>query len=153
MNHVRKLDKNKPTAAKPIIICDVGGTLLNVWPKREDNTALIQLLNLKNQKGFDVRICTGAIDQGTWEGYSKKDLLKAGLDPQIIANARGKDDITPETFSNVVAIIDDCNESYIKEIIAGNPNARWFEPKPQATEELLRHLNVVKARGAFQGAA
>ena len=127
-----------------LILVDMGGTLLfyTMDPDNDfgPNNDLIQVLNAASAAGYEVQIVSGAVDEGSYK-HACFDLKKAGLGSDIIDNAQGKEAIKPETYSGVVAIIDDkLEEEYVGEVMEGNPKARQFSPTDTAA--LAEHLGV-----------
>jgi CMP-2-keto-3-deoxyoctulosonic acid synthetase len=106
---------------------------------------MITLLNHVKNNGFEVRLVTGGYDSGTWRRDREK-LQRTNLDHEIIANVGGKENIRANTYSNVVAIIDDSREKYIEEVFKENPEGKHFNPED--IEELTSYLVRRKSQNA-----
>ncbi len=137
---------------KPLILCDVSGVLLlsKEFGKPEvPNPEMIAVLNRAWDMGFNICICTSGVDNGDWS-RDKDKLREAKLNPAILESVSGKKRIAPDTFSSVVAIIDDWErESYIPKVKESNPQAPLFSG--QWPDSILRHLQTVKPKGAQIG--
>ena len=133
---------------KPIILCDVKGTLLLSEDGRfsKPNQPLIDLLNNAQATGFEVRIVTGGHVPGSaWKDGQK--LLQTTLDQEIIATVDRKQDVNARTYANVIVIIDDePNDEYIAKVRQGNHEAKHFWPNK--IEKLTQHLALIYPREA-----
>ena len=151
MSFAARVEPASKDTKKPLILCDVGGTLLldeNGEYSVNPNQKLITLLNRAVEQGFEVRLCTGGIDSGTWP-HDREKLEKTNIDPAILKNVSGKRNIRSDTYSGVVAIIDDDTDPYIRAVIGANLDAKHFGPLQ--CDELSRHLQVAKAKGVRLG--